>query len=285
MLATRRRAETEEELPDVPHNAVVTQKVEVAPGLIILRVAPEGWKLPPFKPGQFAVVGLPGSAPRHPRADPEDPAPARPDALIRRAYSIASSSKENEYLELYVNMVRSGSLTPRLFALEIGDRVWLGPKLTGLFTFDRIPAGANVVMVATGTGLAPYMSMLRTYLDAHGDRLMAVLHGARHSWDLGYLGELVTMQRLRSNFHYIGVLSRPDEEPVGWSGETGRIQDAWRRGVVARAWGFSPTPANAHVLLCGNPDMIENMVAVLGGEGFREHTREQPGEIHVERYW
>lgn len=265
-------------------NAVVTQRSEVAPGLLILRVAPDGWSLPEFKPGQFAVLGLPAEAPRHDFSDAEEPLP-KPGSMIRRSYSIASSSRANEYLEFFLNFVRSGSLTPRLFALSLGDRLWLGPKITGLFTFDRVPADANVVMVGTGTGLAPYMSMLRTFLDREGDRRFAVIHGARHSWDLAYADELITMQRLRSNVTYIPTVSRPDEEPVPWGGEIGRVQDVWRRGRVRQAWKFEPAPQHTHVLLCGNPGMIEDMVALLAAEGYREHTREEPGQVHVERYW
>lgn len=266
-------------------NAVVTAKIEVAPGLAILRVRPDGWDLPPFRPGQFAVLGLPADASRHPVADPEgDPAP-KPSALIRRSYSIASSSVERGYLEFYLTMVRSGSLTPRLFALNVGDRLWLGPKIAGLFTFEQVPAAADIVMIATGTGLAPYMSQLRTALLHRPLRRVAVLHGARHSWDLGYRAELLTMQRLRPHMLYLPVVSRPDEEPIAWAGEVGYVQDLWTRGAIARYWGGRPVPTSAHVFLCGNPMMIETMSALLAEEGFREHTPRQPGEVHVERYW
>ncbi len=264
-------------------NAIVTQRSEVAPGLLILRVAPDGWALPAFKPGQFAVLGLPAEAPRHPLSDPEDP-PSKPGSMVRRSYSIASSSRENEYLEFFLNFVRSGSLTPRLFSLGLGDHVWLGPRITGLFTLDQIPGGANIVMVATGTGLAPYMSMLRTFLHEH-ERRLAVIHGARHSWDLAYRAELVTMHRLRPNLAYIATVSRPEEEPVAWAGEVGRVQDIWLRRRVGAAWGVEPTPDHTHLLLCGNPAMIEDMVTLLAGEGYLEHTRQRPGHVHVERYW
>jgi ferredoxin--NADP+ reductase len=265
-------------------NAVVTQKVEVAPGLFILRVAPDGWELPEFQPGQFAVLGLPADATRHPLSDPEG-APPKEGALIRRSYSIASSSRQREYLEFYLTVVRSGSLTPRLYALEIGDRLWLGPRISGLFTFDRVPPDVNVVMMATGTGLAPYMSMLRTFLEHETSRHIGALHGARHSWDLGYRSELVAMARLRANFTYIAAVSRPEEEPVPWGGEVGRLQELWRRRVLGSLWGLGLTPANCHVLLCGNPTMIDEMLAVLREEGYAEHTRKEPGQIHVEKYW
>jgi ferredoxin--NADP+ reductase len=265
-------------------NAVLAHRIELAPGLAIFRVVPDGWPLPEFRPGQFAVLGLPGHAPRTPLSDPEDP-PADPDRLIRRAYSIASSSLAREHIEVFANLVRSGELTPRLFALAPGDRLWLGPKFTGLFTLGEVPRDKHVVLVATGTGLAPYMSMLRTELECGGPRRFAVLHGARHSWDLGYSAELYTMQRLCPNFAYLPTVSRPEAEPVPWGGARGHVQELWRSGALERSWGFRPTPLDTHVFLCGNPAMIESMTDILRAEGFTVHDARAPGQIHVERWW
>ena len=265
-------------------NAVVAHRHEVSPGLMVLRVVPDGWDLPGFRPGQFAVLGLPAEAPRCTLSDDEDDTP-RAGRLIRRAYSIASSSKQAEYLEFYITLVRSGSLTPRLFALGAGERVWLGSKITGTFTLDQAPDDTHVVMVATGTGLAPYMSMLRTGPAGWERRRFAVLLGARHSWDLGYHGELVTMSRLCSNFHYEPVISRPAEEPVPWTGRAGYVQDLWRDRALEQVWALSPTPDNTSVFLCGNPAMIDDMLGLLDEQGFRRHTRAEPGQIFVEKYW
>jgi len=265
-------------------NARVLQRIEITPELMILRVVPEEWELPKFKAGQFAVLGLPGSAVRHQISDQEDSTP-EPDKLIRRAYSIASSPEEADYLELYITLVRSGALTPRLWALTPGDRVWLGRKFSGLFTLDDVPGRAHVVLMATGTGLAPYMSMLRGFLLRESERKIAVLHGARHSWDLGYRSELQTLQRLFPDFDYIPIVSRPEEEALPWTGQTGYVQELWQRGVVVERWGFSPEPATTHIFLCGNPGMIDQAMTILEDGGFSEHTRKEPGEIHVEKYW
>ena len=142
---------------------------------MILRVVADGWELPNFKAGQYTVLGLPPEAPRCPLSVAET-TPPEPGRLIRRAYSIASSSLTREYLDFYINLVSSG-LTPRLFALNVGDALWLSPKTTGLFTLDRVPVDRHLVMIATGTGLAPYMSMLTTHLDCNAPRRVAVLHG------------------------------------------------------------------------------------------------------------
>lgn len=265
-------------------NAVIAQRVEVAPGLLVLRVVPDGWTLPAFEPGQFAVLGLPAEATRCPGASDEE-GETRPGLLIRRAYSIASSSRAHTYLEFFITLVRSGSLTPRLFSLAPGDRVWLGPKIAGTFTLDKAPEHRHVVMVATGTGLAPYMSMIRSGPQGWRNRRFAVLLGARHSCDLGYHSELETLARLSDGFDYLPVVSRPDEEPVPWHGRTGYVQSLWHDGDLAAVWGFAPTPETTSVFLCGNPGMVEDMLVVLAREGFREHTRAEPGQVFVERYW
>ena len=265
-------------------NAIVSQKIELAPELIILQVKADGWELPEFEPGQFAVLGLPGMAPRSEQSDPEEETPDA-NRLIRRAYSIASSSRSRDHMEFYINVVRSGALTPRLFALEQGDRVWLGPKVSGAFTLDKAPCTADVVLVATGTGLAPYMSMMRTRLPEDNGRRFAVLHGARQSWDLGYRSELSIMQQLCGNLTYLSLISRPANEHVRWSGMTGYVQDLWAEGCLDRAWGRHPKPEDTQVFLCGNPKMCEDMLALLESEGFSEHTRKAAGQVHIERYW
>ena len=264
-------------------NAIVTQRTDIAPGLMIMRVAPVGWELPSFKPGQFAVLGLPAQAPRSASSLPEEG--ETPDPFPRRAYSIASSSLDREYLEFYIVEVQTGALTPRLFALQEGDRLWVGPKLTGLFTLDQVASERNLVFIATGTGLAPYMSMLRTHLDAGGARRFAVVHGARYARDLGYRDELFHMQRDHGNFLYLPVITRPGGDGEVWQGATGRLQEFWKAAPLERAWGQRPTPADSDFFLCGNPGMVEALKEILEGEGFREHTRKEPGQIHFEKYW
>jgi len=265
-------------------NAVVQKRIEVAPGLIILRVEPVGWELPEFKAGQYAVLGLPGSAGRTELSDPEEKIPDA-EKIIKRPYSIASSSMEKKYLELYVTLIRSGVLTPRLFNLKEGDKVFMSDRYKGLFTLDHVPEEANIVMVSTGTGIAPYMSMIRTEYKVRPNRRFALLHGARHSWDLGYRAELTTLDYYFKNFVYRPTISRPDEEKEGWTGHAGYVQDLWRKNTAEAEWGFKPTPDDTHIFLCGAPAMVEEMVELLTDGGYREHKKKAPGQIHVERFW
>ena len=130
-----------------------------------------------------------------------------------------------------------------------------------------------------------WVSMLRSHLVCGEPRRFAVIHGARHSWDLGYRSELMTLDRMCSNFTYIAAISRPEEEPAPWAGETGYIQDVWQRRVLEESSEFRASPEDTHVFLCGNPSMIVTMANLLNELGFKEHRRRDPGTVHVERYW
>ena len=264
------------------YNATVIGREEINPQLVILRVRPDA-KLFDFKPGQFAVLGLPGSAPRVAEAAPEEAA-AEPDKLIRRAYSIASSSLERRYVEFYLTLITSGQLTPRLFALKHGSRVFLGPKASGIFTLDRVAPEKAVILIATGTGLAPYISMLRTMLVNDAQRRFVVLHGARYGWDLGYRGELESLARLRPNLTYIPSITRPDQDPH-FHGHTGRIQTLVEQGVLEKESGVALNPAQAEVFLCGNPEMVNVVKGLLEAKGFSAKKDNEPVTIHVEEYW
>jgi len=265
-------------------NAIVSQRIEVTPSLIKLRVISDGWDLPDFKAGQYGVLGMPGSAPRHPLADPEENLPD-PDKIIMRAYSVASSSVAREYIEFYIGLVRSGALSPRLLNLKPGDKLWIGPKFKGMFTLSEISGEYNLVLVATGTGVAPYMSMIRTELTEGLKHRFAVIHGACHSSDLGYNDELTTLSSANENFTYLPILSHAHEEVAPWRGHEGFVQKLWTDGTLEKIWGFRPTPENTHLFLCGNPLMIKAMTEILVKEGFKKHSKREPGQIHTEQFF
>ena len=303
------------------YNATVSSRVEVAPGLIILRVAPD--KLPfEFRSGQYVVLGLKASEPRIDESEPEAPsvvagpvaspgleaplaavpaataegqvavdaqaasvarATADVDRMIRRAYSIASESRADEYLEFYLTVVMSGELTPRLFNLAIKDRLYVGPKAVGVFTLDKAP-GKHILMIGTGTGLAPYMSMLRSELVCNGARIFVVVHGARFSWDLGYRTELTGLARHCRNFCYVPVITRPQED-VTWRGRSGYLQNLIASGAIEEETGLALTPENFDIFLCGNPGMIETVIAWAEARGFVRDRGHDIGTLHTEEYW
>jgi ferredoxin--NADP+ reductase len=264
------------------YNATLTKRLEIAPGLIILRVASDD-PLFRFEAGQYTVLGLERKEPRIVGEDEAD-APGDPHRLIKRAYSIASSSRASEYAEFYVTLVSSGELTPRLFVLGEGRRLFMGPKATGVFTLARVPEGRHVLLVATGTGLAPYVSMLRSELVCGGDRRFVVLHGARYSWDLGYRTELSVLAGQCANLTYLPVVSRARDDST-WSGLTGYLQNVLFSGIVEERSGIRLNPDGVHVFLCGNPAMITAAKAGLVARGFTPDKSRVIGNIHTEEYW
>jgi len=263
-------------------NCVVTQIIQVSPSMKIFRIAPQGWELPDFEAGQFVALYLPGSANRCNEAT-EEFKKSEPDKMIKRAYSIASSSKNKEFIEFYITLVRSGSLTPRLFDLQIGDKVGMGNRFVGMFTLSQVPVEKNVILIATGTGVAPYMSMLRTDALASG-RKITVIHGAANSWDLGYKSELTLLEAVTDKFKYVPTITNPDKEPVKWNGEVDFIEQLLMKNIVEKTAGYKPTPENTSVFICGNPNMIKSTVEVLEKEGFIEHSRKTSGQIHIEKF-
>jgi ferredoxin/flavodoxin---NADP+ reductase len=308
------------------YNATVVGRAEMAPGLISLRVAPDALPFA-FKPGQYTVLGLKATESRVEESDVDGPsvvagtgegpagtpesqsavyaqaaaaahAAADPDRMIRRAFCIASESRAGEYLEFYLTLILSGELTPRLFNLKPGDRLHIGPKAEGFFTLDRAK-GKHILMIATGTGLAPYMSMIRNELamridgvlgvralvQCNGSRRFVMVHGARYSWDLGYRTELTGLARHCANFHYLPVITRPQED-VTWRGRSGYLQNVIASGAVEKETGLALTPENFDLLLCGNPGMIETVIDWAEARGFtRDRGHDNIGTLHVEKYW
>ena len=268
-------------MPNENYNASVGQRVDLNPDLIILRVATDD-PLFDFQGGQYTVLGLAASSPRVPFSDQEDP--PEDERLIRRAYSISSSSRRKEYLEFYISLVRSGALTPRLFALQGGDRLWVGSKAVGRFTLASVDGSHDLVLISTGTGLAPYISMIRTAHRCHRGRRFYVLHGARYSWDLGYRSELEALDHGCGTFTYLPTITRPEKDPR-WNGHVGRIQTLVDDGTLATSLGNELEPHGLSVFICGNPAMVQDMQQRFEQSGFRIHSKKEPGNLHIERYW
>ncbi len=262
-------------------NGIVTQVQQISPIMKILRIKPIGWQIPEFKPGQFCALALPASAERCASAT-EEPKQLAPDKMIKRAYSIASSTSADE-LEFYITLVHSGALTPRIFNLQVGDKIEIGKRFVGMFTLDEISPDQNVILIATGTGVAPYMSMLRTDALTRKGKIM-VIHGAANSWDLGYSSELRLLESITDKLIYVPTITEAGKEPVEWKGETKFIQDLWTDGTVEKKLGFKPTPDNTHIFICGNPKMIETVQGLLEDEGFVKHKPKTPGQIHIESF-
>lgn len=240
----------------------VVRRHEWAPGLMTLTIAAE---VRPFVAGQFFNIGLPDDA-----GEP-----------LRRAYS-AASAPSTSTLEFYLNEVPNGAFTPRLFRLRENDRIFVDPNPQGFFTFAWLPPAEELWMIGTGTGLGPYISMLRS-----GDALSrfsrtVLVHGVRHAQELGYAAELRALaEREEGRFAYVPVVSR--EAVAGTL--SGRVTSALERGELEASAELPLTPERSHVMLCGNPAMIDDMLALLAARGLKRHRTRKPGHVTVERYW
>lgn len=239
--------------------ALVTSRRDVSAGLWIVQVRPE--EKISFMAGQYVTAGLPDAG-----------------KLVERPYSVASSPEQPE-LEFFLELVPGGHLTPQLYKVPVGEEIFLRRAAKGHFLFDRSSGRLNHFMVATVTGVAPYLSMVREMVarEAAGQPIpfrVVVLQAASVSQELGYFEELSKLARERTWLRYIPTVSRPWLDPL-WPGERGRAEDVTRKHLDLL--GFSLADTTAYV--CGNPHMIENVKGVLQRAGFPKDSVKQ------EIYW
>ncbi|MGZ9160839.1 MAG: FAD-binding oxidoreductase [Candidatus Limnocylindrales bacterium] len=214
----------------------------------------------PFEPGQYMTIGV--------FAD---------DKLWQRPYSIASAPRDagTTGYEMYVRLVPIIRFTTLLWRLPIGHGMrMIGPK--GKFLLEPDDRRTHL-LVSTGTGLAPFISMIRETLAAGRPRKTVVLHGASYVDELGYREELEAWQRENTYpLTYVPTISRPaDPRNAGWTGRTGRVEHVVR--AVCRDLHLRPD--RTVVYICGNPDMILNTETVLMHSGFPEF------HVKKELYW
>ena len=269
------------------YNATLVRRQDLTDLLTIFTIRPD---VPPegdagggmwFVPGQYLTIGLN----REPGIDPEGD--DRPPS-VRRAMSIASPAQEREEIELYIRLVTRPTsklpLTPMLWRRKAGARMYLRPVATGHFTIRHTVGDDDPrlkVLVAAGTGLAPFVCMARSRLRADPSaRLsdLAILHGASYPADLGYRYELESMAR-EHGLHYVPTISRPNEAPdwVQAGGLSGRVESHFLPDRIERLeaiLGLEPgglRPDRAVVLICGLNGTIANCIVNLAARGFVPH--------------
>ena len=276
----------EEQAQTDPYNATLIERIDLHEALAIFRVRPDSGRVMDFQPGQFATLGL---------IDPnaKDPPPNSPRArkarrgtkLIRRAYSIASPATETGYLDFYLVHVEHGRLTSLLWPMKAGDRLFMDERIKGTFTLDRVPKGQDLVMVGTGTGLAPFVSMYYTYRDSGIWSRFVLLDGCRHVRDLAYFDSLKQLSEEDPALTYLPTVTR---EPKGspWPGLRGRVHEILEPDRYEQLVAAPLSPQQCHIFLCGNPAMIDEAEQKLQRQGFVVRDHEHPdGNIHFERYW
>jgi len=235
-------------------------------------VRPDAGEVRAFEPGQYIAIG---------RVLGDEGGEGR---LVQRTYSIGSSAKKRDAVELFIVRVDDGEFTSWLLRQRAGARVWLAPRAKGRFTLESFERGKDLVLVATGTGIAPYLSMYRTYRDDPPWRRVVIVNGVRYAADLGYRRDLMAEAARRDDLVYLPTVTR---EPADsdWTGLRGRVDTVLAPETYARLVGAPLAPQTCHVYLCGNPEMVDGMEVALSARGFRTHTARHPGNLHVEKYW
>jgi ferredoxin--NADP+ reductase len=215
-----------------------------------------------FSPGQYATLGVQG-----------------PEKRSERPYSIVSSPLENE-IEFFFELVPQGELTPQLYQLQVGQEMLMRKASKGRFTLETKSGRTNHLLVSTVTGVAPFVSYVRTlYKDFkegrfNGEHKLFLLNGASRSWEFGYLEELEKFAAEVPWLTYVPCVSRPWEDEK-WKGEVGRVDDVLRK--YSDLWGLNGT--NSVAYLCGHPDMIEHGKGMLKRIGFSKEV------LKEEIYW
>jgi ferredoxin/flavodoxin---NADP+ reductase len=265
------------------YNATVVAKTVITSDLFTIKVKPDK-AVAPYTSGQYVLLGLSSNLPRREGSEPEFKE-SKPDRLVLRAYSIASAGYETDELEFYISVVQNGALTPRLIGIQPGDRLHLGEKIRGHFTLDTVPAThKNVILAATGTGLAPYVSMMRQHRRQPFPFRFLILHGAPKGWELGYRQELALYSEILPRVTYVPAVSRPHVD-TWWTGATGRITRYFEGENLQTQFDIPLNPDETSVFLCGNPDMIREITGRLMPLGYQAYTTQEPGSLHTEEYW
>jgi ferredoxin/flavodoxin---NADP+ reductase len=238
----------------------ITHRENFAPDLWKVKIDPGGEFH--FVAGQYATLGV-------------DSSPKR----IERAYSIVSSPYENE-LEIFIELVEQGELTPLLHKLQVGEELSVRKIAKGRFTLDLQSGRRNHLLLSTVTGVAPYVSYVRTlYSDwkehkLPGDLRLYAIQGASRSWEFGYREELERIAAEVPWLKYVPTVSRPWEDAT-WLGETGRVEDVIRK--YAHEWKLDPADTTGY--LCGHPQMIELGQGILLRAGYPKQA------LREEVYW
>ena len=226
------------------------ERQDITEELMIIKLEPVEGSFA-FKPGQYCTLGKEG---------------------VERAYSIVSAPHEPA-LEIFVELVPDGELTPKMWALKVGDTMSLRPRPKGIFTLNE--KVHHHLMVATVTGVGPYLSIIREYLHQGGEgHFFYVLFGASYQEELIYHEELQQLaQEHPECVKYVGTVSRPQEERnAGWDGDQGRVNNLVQKYLEV----FNLPKDDTMVYTCGHPGMITDV---------REQVTPEGWQFKEERFW
>lgn len=224
-----------------------------------------------FQPGQYSRLGLPDDD----------------GSVVWRPFSV-TSGPQDEFLEYYGVLVPGGLFTGLLGKLTAGAGIWIEKQVYGFMTIDRFVDGEDLWLLSTGTGLGPFISILRDETVWGKFRRIIVGHGVKRSTDHSYREVLQGLQSTprpsgAASLHVIEAVTR--EEGTAHDQLHGRLTVLLEDGQLERAAGVKMASETSRVMMCGNPAMIDDMRKLLHGRDMRPCRRVLPGQFVTENYW
>jgi ferredoxin--NADP+ reductase len=223
-----------------------------------------------FRAGQFARLGVE-------KAD---------GSVVWRAYSMVSAPHD-EFLEFFSIVVPGGEFTSELSRLKVGDSLLVDKQAYGFLTLDRFVDGRDLWLLVSGTGLAPFLSILQDFEVWQRFERIVLVYSARTASELAYqplihgLKDLQHLAEYADRLVYLPLVTR--ERAPGCL--HGRVTTLLENGELERAAGLTLNPEHSRLMLCGNPQMIEDTRALLKRRDLQLSLSRRPGQVAVENYW
>ena len=272
-----------------------------APTLLSFKVTrPDGFK---FTAGQFVRLGIHGKDLQYFAQNPEiklitsetqghetqgyekQGQPIDLDGYVFRAYSVASSPYD-EFIEFFSVVIPEGEFTSKVNHIQVGDSLLLNTTPFGYLTLARyqLPLPNDLWLLATGTGLAPFLSILKTIDVWQQYQRIILVYSARTSQELAYQAEIGSIKSIYGDngaaFVFLPIVTREAD----YAGEKARIPNLILSGKLTQLVGQKLDKERSHVMLCGNPQMVEDTKEALKSIGLTMNRRGE-GNIAVENYW
>jgi len=216
-----------------------------------------------YEAGQFVRIGLPDG-----------------DDVLARPYSLVNTPQEN-YLEVYFNIVEDGPLSPRLFALQAGDEILVSDRPSGFLTVSEIPDAPHLWLIATGTGIGPFLAILKSAAVWEKFAKVILCYSVSYAGELAYRDLIDRISAAHGEqFCFVPIVTR--EKVAGTLGH--RIPTVMQDGSLEAFAGVQINRDNSHVMMCGSSDMITDVSAALVARGMQKHRRRDPGHFTTEKY-
>ena len=225
---------------------------------LVIRAPLEG-----FKAGQFVRVGV--------EVDGE---------VLARPYSLVSTP-DDDLLEIYFNIVPEGPLSPLLAKLKAGDNIKVAAKTAGFLVVDEVPEVKYLWMIATGTAIGPFLSILKTSQAYQRFEKIVLCYSVRSKDELSYMDTINALtEEHKEQLCFVPFVTREKVDGAIQS----RIPASIKNGELEKRVGIEINPEDTHVLICGSSAMMKDASEVLSERGLRKHLRREPGHISTEKY-